>query len=112
LVGGGLFFAYMFGFVPAIVTGILYSVMLRLAPRLVSARRIYRAVVAAVFGAASTLVFYAFAGLEAGWNSGFAFAPYGAIAALVVGYFWPSYGSEVLSNQPLNARPRVKHAAH
>jgi hypothetical protein len=112
LIGGGLFFAYMFGFVPAIVTGTLYSVALRLAPRLVSARPLYRAVVVAALGAASTLVFYAFVGLEAHWNSGFAFAPYGAIAAFVVGYFWPSKGAEVLSNQPLKARPRVRHAAH
>jgi hypothetical protein len=101
MAGGGLFFAYLFGFVPAIATGALYSAVFWLKPRLVSMRRVYRAIFAAILGAACTFVFYAHVGIDASWRSGLAFAPYGAVAAFVLGCFWPRR-TEELSNHSFN----------
>jgi len=85
---GGLPLAYLFGFLPAFMTGLVFAALVLWLPALGRMPRRWRSGLAAFVAAAVCSCWYAWRhGL--GFSDAVAFTCIGAVAACVIGYFWP-----------------------
>jgi hypothetical protein len=99
LLVAGIPFAYILGVVPALVTAVLFTTLIMAVPALTLIAPSWRAAIAAMIGAITSGLAFAGRRNPEGYEEPFAaFVLAGAVAAFVVGYFWPS--QKTLSANP------------